>query len=104
MNAMKKSITYTASSQLWLYPGEQGNWHFLTLPKAVAVQVRARVGKSGRGFGAIKVEVTIGDTVWQTSIFPDKQSRSYLLPVKAKVRQVEDLWEGETVAYSFHIM
>lgn len=96
--------TFTTSAKLFIYPGEQGNWHFLTLPKNVAEAVRALVGKSSRGFGAIKVEVTIGETTWLTSIFPDRHSGSYFLPVKASVRKNEDLWDGEEVSFTIKIV
>ena len=39
----------------------------------------------------------IGDTKWQTSVFPAKESGGYLLPVKAAVRKSEGLTAGDTV-------
>ena len=53
-----------------------------------------------RGWGAMKVHVTIGATVWDTSIFPDKGSGGWLLPVKAAVRKAEGLVAGDQVQLS----
>ena len=48
----------------------------------------------------MKVHVTIGATVWDTSIFPDKGSGGWLLPVKAAVRKAEGLVAGDQVQLS----
>ena len=47
------------------------------------------------GWGVIPVLVTIGDTEWETSLFP-KDGR-YLVPVKDMVRKAELLDLGDTV-------
>jgi Domain of unknown function (DUF1905) len=94
---MKKM--YKMKEKIWLYPGETANWHFVTLTKKIGQDIKATFGKSARGFGSIPVEVTIGTTVWKTSIFPDKYTGSYILPLKALVRKKEDLEAGEVVAF-----
>lgn len=43
-----------------------------------------------RGFGSIRVRAQIGKTEWTTSIFPAKGG-IYLLPIKAIVRQKEEI-------------
>jgi hypothetical protein len=40
--------------------------------------------------------VTIGSSRWRTSIFPDKQRATYVLPVKKAVRAAEGLAHGVT--------
>jgi hypothetical protein len=49
-----------------------------------------------RGFGSLKVRVTIGDSHFATSVFPSKET-GWMLPVKAAVRKAEGLGEGELV-------
>lgn len=83
------------TAELWLYPGEAG-WHFLTLPAQVADDIDEEVGERA-GFGSIPVEVTVGSTTWVTSIFPDKASASFVLPVKKAVRSAEGLDVGTMV-------
>lgn len=47
------------------------------------------------GWGMIPVMAQIGETRWETSLFP-KDGR-YLVPVKARVRKVEGLEVGDVV-------
>ena len=55
------------------------------------------------GFGSVRVKARIGKTHWDTSVFPDKASKSYLLPVKASVRKAEKLAAGKTVMIELDI-
>jgi hypothetical protein len=100
---MKKS-SYTMKEKVWLYPGDMAAWHFITLTKKVGQEIKETWGKSARGFGSLPVEVTIGKTVWKTSIFPDKRAGSYLLPLKAQVRKKEDIEEGDLVKFSIVLL
>lgn len=94
---MKKfSITAT----LWIYPGENATWHFLTIPKDISEIIKSTKPAMKRGWGSVQVSVAIGKTKWDTSIFPDKRSGTYILPVKAKVRQAEGLYDGDSVSFS----
>ena len=51
------------------------------------------------GWGVIPVRVRIGETEWETSLFP-KDGR-YLVPLKDAVRSAEDIECGDVVAVSF---
>lgn len=83
-------------AELWLYPGK-GGWHFVTLPQCIAVQIRLVAEPKKRGWGSEAVIARTGRTEWTTSIFPDKSSGSFLLPLKAEVRRKEKLATGQTV-------
>lgn len=83
-------------ARIWEHsPGDPGSWHFLTLPAELSEDVALEAGPP-EGFGSIRVEVSIGSTTWRTSIFPDKASDSFVLPVKRQVRQAEGLQAGDT--------
>ena len=84
------------ASPLWAHDGD-GGWHFVTLPPAVADELRDRVPPRGPGFGSIRVTVTVGASTWDTSVFPDKATGSFLLPVKKDVRRNNELVAGDTV-------
>lgn len=43
----------------------------------------------------MRVEVTIGSSTWQTSLFPSKDVGSYILPLKKPVRRAEGLSVGD---------
>jgi Domain of unknown function (DUF1905) len=95
---------YIMKETMFLYPGETANWHFLPVTKKYGLEIKAKYAKNRRGFGSLPVEVTIGETIWLTSIFPSKQSSSYILPIKSKVRLVEGIQAGEKVEFSLKIM
>ncbi|MGL6352063.1 MAG: DUF1905 domain-containing protein [Aeromonas sp.] len=97
--------THTTTATLWIWSTNKApaSWHFLTLEgevaeaiHALALMRRLEYGAK-RGWGAMKVTATIGESVWQTSIFPSKDSGGWLLPVKAVVRKAEGLLAGDTV-------
>ena len=87
---------YKFSGQLWQYDGE-APWCFVTLPAEVSDDIRAESGPAAMAFGSVKVSVTVGGTRWATSLFPDKNLGSYLLPVKKGVRRAEGLEVGSVV-------
>jgi hypothetical protein len=75
-------------------------WIALTGEAAEAVAAhelsrRLELGKR-RGFGSVKVTARIGDTRWQTSLFPQKGG-GWFLPVKKPVRLAEGLDFGDAI-------
>ena len=83
------------SGELWRSSGP-GGWTFITLPPDCADRIRFCGGaKIGRAWGMIKVRAGIGGSCWETTIWPDKASGSFLLPVKAAVRKKEGLATGD---------
>jgi hypothetical protein len=81
---------------LWMWSGDNGNWHFVTVPEDRSSQLRAEGLVSRRGFGSVRVEASIGAVTWRTSVFPQKTG-GYILPVKAKVRRDAGIVAGDTV-------
>ncbi len=89
-------MTYRFSAALWRWKGEApASWVFVTLPADVAFAIKCQAER--RAWGSVKVTARIGATIWQTSLFPEKASGSYLLPVKSLVRKAEGLHDGDTV-------
>lgn len=95
-------MNYDFTAELWEYPGE-GAWFFICLPKAYTAEIKEVAEEAKRGFGSVRVTVTIGSSTWQTSIFPDKQSGAYLLPVKKAIRQKQKLTAGSKASVSLHV-
>lgn len=87
-----QEFRFVASAWVW-----QGNaaWTFVTVPKGVAKAIRETLeaGKK-KAFGTVKVHAEIHGTRWTTSLFPDKKSGAYLLPLKASVRKAALIQEG----------
>ena len=81
---------------LWRWHGDAA-WHFVTLPHDAADDIEELSAPMRRGFGSVRVEVTVGDTTWRTSVFPDRNAASYVLPIKRSVRDAAGLIEGSPV-------
>ena len=100
---MTEAHTITAPLWIWTTDKAPASWHFLTLdgevPEAIhaLALVRRLEGSRKRGWGSIKVRATVGETSWETSIFPAKKLGGWLLPVKAAVRKAEGLVAGDLV-------
>ncbi len=108
MPATQTSHTYKFRAQLWIYRGSgtpssnagamRGSWYFITLPKKTSGIIKGLTASTRRGWGSVRVTVTIGQTTWRTSIFPDAKAGAYLLPVKAAVREKEGIEDGDRIA------
>jgi len=93
----------TVTAPLWLWTGEGGSWHFITVPEEQAAEFRAEGLARRGGFGSVKVEATINGVTWRTSVFPQK-SGGYILPVKAKVRRDAGISAGDTVTVTLDLV
>ncbi|HEX8841537.1 MAG TPA: DUF1905 domain-containing protein [Sphingomicrobium sp.] len=91
----------TITGPLWMWSG--GSWHFITVPPEAADEIRVHSLLNRGGFGSVKVEATINDVAWRTSVFPLK-SGGYLLPVKKEVRCKADIAAGDEVTVSLELL
>ena len=87
-------LAYTFKDELWAYFGD-GSWYFITLPVKYADEIKTIASSIKKGFGSVKVSATIGSTSWNTSIFPDVKSKSYVLPIKKDVRIANHISVGD---------
>jgi hypothetical protein len=88
---------------LWLWSGENGSWHFITVPKEEAMEIRAHSLLNRGGFGSVRVECSIDGVTWRTSVFPQK-SGGYILPVKADVRRRAGIAAGDDVKVRIELL
>jgi hypothetical protein len=96
------SMDVAFDAELWIYPGDAG-WHFVTLPIDVSDEIRDRTPPR-RGFGSVRVEATVGEVTWKTSLFPQSKSGSFVLPVKKDVRRRNDLEPGDVARVQLTIL
>lgn len=87
------SGAFSFDATVWEHDGDAA-WHFVSLPEDVADDIAERSAGRTRGFGSVRVEVTIGASTWRTSLFPDGRRGTYVLPVKRGVRTAEGLADG----------
>ena len=76
------------TGELWYWRGP-APFYFVRIPPAECEMLHAVSRFVTYGWGMIPVTAQVGDTEWQTSLFP--KDGGYLLPVKASVRRAENL-------------
>jgi hypothetical protein len=92
-------------AELWLWQARRPeSWTFVSLPDDVSEEIRELTGGQARGFGSVRVRVTVGGSVWTTSIFPGSAQTAYVLPVKRAVRKAEALDTGDTVSVTVELV
>ena len=94
-------IALTAPLQIWANEG--GGWHFVVLPEQQADEVKAQAALIRRGFGSVRVEVTLDDVTWRTSLFPRK-SGGYFLPVKIDVCRKVGIAAGDRITAALELL
>ena len=90
------------SAPVWRW--REGSWRFVTVPEGVSDEVDEVVGDSTGGFGSVRVEVTVGRTVWRTSLFPSAEEGAYVLPVKKAVRVAEGLADDDLAEVTIRLL
>ena len=93
----------TVRGPLWVWSGEGGSWHFVTVPEDLSGQIRAQSLAARGGFGSVRVEATINGVSWRTSVFPQK-SGGYILPVKKDVRRRANVAGGDYVTLRLELL
>lgn len=95
--------TFSFEATVWEHDGDAA-WHFVSLPEDVADGIAERWAGRRRGFGSVRVEVTIGASTWRTSLFPDGRRGTYVLPVKRAVRTAEGLAVGSSADVELRLL
>jgi len=94
-------ICVTAPLQYW--SNSEGGSHYLSLPEDVSLEIRAHAFMNPRGFRSVRVECTIRDVTWRTSVFPQK-SGGYFLPVKIDVCRKAGITAGDDVTVELELL
>ena len=97
--------SFELETTLWRWapePPATGSWHFVTITGEAADAIRAlgferRALGGARGFGSVRVRMSVEGVRFETSAFPHKESGGYVVPVKAAVRKAAGVGEGELV-------
>lgn len=96
-------MVYSFTEPLWEHDGPAA-WYFITLPHDVTDEIDELTEGRQRGFGSVRVRVTVGAMTWATSIFPDTKVGSFVLPVKKAVRTAAGLTDGDPVAVTLELL
>jgi hypothetical protein len=89
-------VVVVFDAELWVWDARRADsWTFVSLPADASDEIRELANGPRRGFGSLRVRVTVGGSTWTTSIFPDSARGGYVLPVKRAVRKIEALDAGD---------
>ena len=91
-------------AELWIWDARRADtWTFVSLPAEESDEIRDLAGGLRRGFGSLRVRVSVGGSTWKTSIFPDS-ARGYVLPIKRAVRTAEALDVGDVATVTVELL
>ena len=76
-------------------------YYFVPVPEQEAADIREVAAMATYGWGVIPVAARIGETDFETSLFP--KDGGYLLPLKDAVRRPQGLQPGDDVAVEMTI-
>ena len=99
---------YKVKSRVWLWNAEKGSWHFVTIPNNISDEIHfaQKLKNFGqrRGFGSVKVKITIGKSVFSTSLFPNSKDKTFVMPIKASIRKTENINNGDEIEFTLKII
>jgi hypothetical protein len=98
------TVDVTFGAKLFEWTSTVTSWFFFRMPADQSAELREQMDGLTKGFGSIRVEATIGDSIWQTSVFPEGSTKQYMLPVKAAIRTAQGLLAGESVGISVRVL
>jgi hypothetical protein len=90
MNQLSGKIEYEFSAEVWQY-SSPGGWYFVSVPGKLAKEIRGNLQWQEEGWGRLRVIAKVGDNQWITSIWFDTRRNTYLLPLKAEIRNKSDI-------------
>lgn len=95
---------HTFEAELYAVGEDVGSWVFVDLPPHLSDTIDEELTSPPRGFGSVRVEVTLGPTTWRTSLFPSKRAGTYVLPVKKAVRRDADVEPGDLASFGLRVV
>lgn len=100
-------LQYTFSDTIKQWLGSKSTWHYIRLPAAMSDEIHTLSQyhqTRRRGWGAVKVEASVGNQQWQTSIFPAFEGKRYALFLKAEVRKQLGVTVGSEITVTLKIL
>ena len=105
----KKEFKFKSKVIIWrsgnYEPGdEKGAWRFARVPENISAKIKEmQQGKLRRGWGAVYARARIGKSEWVTSVFPNRHSNTYILPLKKQIRYEENLYDGKEFRFAIEV-
>lgn len=99
---MTESPWFEFRSEVTRWASRRDVWLFAHVPREITEEIDSYPVPRG-GWGSLRVEATIGATMWRTSIFPSDDGR-FALALKRAVRDREGIAEGDVVAVRLELV
>jgi len=83
---------------------DSGSWRFARVPEGISAKIKEmQKGRLRRGWGAVYAKAKVGKSEWTTSVFPDRHSATYILPLKKQIRYQENLYDGAEFKFTIEV-
>ncbi|KKU49596.1 MAG: hypothetical protein UX71_C0010G0006 [Parcubacteria group bacterium GW2011_GWA1_47_10] len=101
----RKVLKFKSKVIVWSTSGDdKGAWRFARVPEKISAKIKdMQKGRLRRGWGAVYARAKIGKSEWVTSVFPDRHSATYILPLKKQIRYQENLYDGTDITVAIEI-
>ena len=93
---MQGKIQYEFAAVIWKH-SSTGSWYFVSLPQYLSQEIRENLKWQEEGWGRMKACASLLDLKWDTAIWFDKKRNTYLLPLKAEIRNQANLRDGDEI-------
>jgi len=113
MKKLQKNFKFKSKVVVWKAGNRDGDdkgaWRFARVPEEMSATIKElqkkeiEKGRKRRGWGAVYARVKVGKSEWTTSVFPDRHSATYILPLKKQIRFQENLYDGFEFTFSISI-
>ena len=97
-----KRKRFKIKNKVFLWPGMQAAWHFIYIDGLIKDKIVKAA--TTHHMGMIRVQATLGKTVWETSLFPNKKENCYIVALKKSVRQAEGIFDGDEVTIELELV
>ncbi len=108
LKKLTKKFKFKSRVIVWTGGGydkdNSGAWRFARVPEDISAKIKTmQKAVPRRGWGAVYVDAKIGRSKWRTSIFPDRHSSTYILPLKKQIRYEENLYDGIEISVAIEV-
>lgn len=93
---------FSFQAKVWIWPSESASWYFVYVDKNLTDIIKKQAPK--QHMGMVRVEAQIGKTCWKTSLFPNKKEACFIIPIKKKVREMEDIYDGDNITIQISLL
>ncbi len=88
------------SGEIWHWRGP-APYYFVTVPAETSARLKEVASAVTYGWGMVPVLARVGDTEWETSLWP--KDGGYVVPLKDRVRRAEEIELGDVVSMVLHV-